>query len=86
MSILQSPRLTASYALEYHKGWVYSLDDALRVEPMGSTAELTLKRGSGLFIFLSREGEVTRPVAQFTLYSADGSKAAIYHKIAKGCA
>ncbi|NLR73362.1 hypothetical protein HGI47_21050 [Novosphingobium sp. ERN07] len=86
MRILQSPELSVSYALEYHKGWAYSLDQALRIEPEGSTAKLTLKSGHGLFLFLSREGAGTAPIAQFTLYSSDGARAAIYKNRGSTCA
>ncbi len=85
ISVRQLPELTANYALEYHKGWVLRLDDALELQPIDSTDRLIVKRGYGRFLSLTMENQVTGPIPQFTIYSSDGSRAATYYKSAAPC-
>jgi hypothetical protein len=66
------------YKVEFIKGWALSLDDSLDLVVRGSSVSISSRPGHGQYVFFSREGEWTPPIAGFTLYDKAGAYSVRY--------
>ncbi|HVR90807.1 MAG TPA: hypothetical protein VHG29_06920 [Novosphingobium sp.] len=73
--VQQSPPIQIGYSVEYVKGWAFEISRELIYSPApNGQLTLSLGRNFGMYLFVSREGEVASRLPAFDLFDRESYK------------